>query len=110
MGALVVQEFRLIFDYAMLLGLPTSPASRCYVKGKLVALPAWVKGAVAVVVLVRLFINVTLGRHGAIFLCYTMNLQDFIMNSLALGFIYTLDEMVYDIFIHKRKKKLLDSI
>lgn len=112
--ALIVKEIKDIMEYSMLLCLPTGPAGQCYNRGRdgasIEALPAWVKVIIVAVIIFRLVINAYAGYWGTIWLAHTTTLGDFILNSLALGFIYELDEFIYAIFTAKSQKRHLSAV
>lgn len=114
--ALIVREFNSILEYALLVFMPASPVGTCFrrsadgASASLVAMPKSVKLLVVLVVIVRITINISLGYHGVMFLAYTEALKDFILNSIALGFIFDIDELVFAVFLAKSKKRHLRAI
>lgn len=57
----------------------------------------------------RIFINGYLGYEGAFFLMNTTSLVDFILNSLALGFVQELDEMVFEVALSDKKQDQVNT-
>lgn len=114
-SALIIKEFTMIVRFACLLLLPTCGGgqSACVVRDgrpTIEALPCWVKLAAGCMVVVRLAIIMVLGINGLKFLAYTENLKDFVLNSLALGFIFDLDEMVFATFVSPKHQQQLRDI
>ncbi|CAK0902444.1 unnamed protein product [Prorocentrum cordatum] len=58
------------------------------------------------VVVPRLAIAFFLLNAGLLFLCHTVNLQQLLFNSLALGFVLDIDEMIYPIFVPSRVQRV----
>merc|ERR1712196_752004 len=59
----------------------------------------------------RLVIALSIAYQGAWFLLYSENLKDIVLNSLALGFIYDIDENLFAAFVPlTRQKDVADSL
>lgn len=56
------------------------------------------KLTVAIVALFRVFVVVSLGFYGGKFLSHTDNLKDFILNSVALGFVIDIPDLFFNAF------------
>jgi len=117
--AFIVREYKDVVTYAQLMTLPECLAGKeCYYdeenmkidKTNLYGLPCWVKFVVLLVAVCRLVICSFLGYYGVQFLAYTESLKDFVLNSIALGFILDIDELVFSVFIEGHKKRFLGGI
>jgi hypothetical protein len=69
-----------------------------------------IKLIVVLVAMVRVVICAYIAYYGMLFLVYTKSLTDFIMNSIALGFIYDIDEMFFETFVPYRKKMAFSQL
>jgi len=67
------------------------------------------KIVLAVVALLRLFIIATLGVYGGEFLAHTDNLKDFILNSVALGFVVDIPVVFFNAFASAVEKVEMDN-
>lgn len=132
-----VMELKSIMNYAQLLFLPSGahpqlasektrnacwPKSNALAEGKhyvynkeegsgslkSLSLPA--KICVVLVMIARLYICVNLTNFGAKFLCYTSSLKDFILNSVALVFVYDIDELFFTVFLSSRKQRRITTL
>jgi len=54
----------------------------------------------------RAVIAAFLSMAGLFFLCYTVNLEQMLLNSLALSFVLDIDEMIYPIFVPSRVQRV----
>lgn len=122
--AMVLKELRSIARYIHLLCLPSDGdgyhqrkandfsnhgAPKWYLdsiekKWYLDSLSVSAKGVVVIIAIWRLVVNIWLGYKGALFLAYTETLKDFVLNSIALGFIFDLDEMVFQVALSSGKQ------
>lgn len=131
-----VMELKSIMNYLQLLFLPSGadPASAgnsrnaCWPKenakaegkhytynreegsGHLVSLNLPGKIVVVFVTIARLFICYKLTIYGAQFLCYTSSLKDFLLNSVALVFVYDIDELFFTVFLSSRKQRRIATL
>eukprot|EP00811_Abedinium_folium_P037079 NODE_9728_length_1402_cov_15.537255.p1 GENE.NODE_9728_length_1402_cov_15.537255~~NODE_9728_length_1402_cov_15.537255.p1 ORF type:complete len:314 (-),score=55.25 NODE_9728_length_1402_cov_15.537255:291-1232(-) len=113
--AVLLQECRAIINYSLYLCLPTSSVVRSgfmdrKAQSEVRCLPLWVKFMVGFLVVVRIMVIVILGLNGLKFLSHTDNLKDFILNSIALGFIFNLDEMIFSSFVNYRHQLVLADL
>jgi hypothetical protein len=111
----IIKEFRAIAEYLSLLTLPRGEATHAYNWSEengieLNSLTIAAKCIVAIVALYRFWISVMLGWKGALFLSFTTNLKDFILNSIALGFIEDLDEMVFVVALDSKKQQVVKVV
>lgn len=109
---LITKEFRSIAEYLALLTLQPGEAIHTYTWSKengieLHSLTIAAKCIVATVASFRFCMNVLLGWKGALFLSFTTNLKDFVLNSVALGFIYDLDELVFAVALDSKKQQVV---
>jgi len=116
-AGLIIRELRSNMNYALLLFMPRPVKHRpCYefnkelYAGRITSLPLAVKGVVVLVFLARLCINFSLGIYGLRFLSFTDNLKDFLLNSVALGFVYDIDELAFSAFIAPHKKQAIRNL
>lgn len=65
---------------------------------------------IAIFSIARLFNIVIIGWEGIKFLAYTDNLKDFILNSVALGFIYDLPGVMFSAFCSTHEKHLVETV
>lgn len=115
--ATVLKELRASLNFGCLMTLPsTTPGEADYQYsreekvGRLVSLSLPAKGAVALCVVLRLSVNIALLIYGCQFLAHSQSLQDFVLNSVALGFIYELDELFFEVLVSSDKQKVVRSL
>jgi len=115
-AGIILKELRGLVDYVCLVFLPDAHDEDGYEvdadgeTGHLVALSALTKVIVVLVALARLVISGLLFFYGARFLSYTAELKDFVLNSVALGFIFDLDELVFEAFVADVKKLAVTTL
>eukprot|EP00747_Dinoflagellata_sp_TGD_P222031 gnl/TRDRNA2_/TRDRNA2_93783_c0_seq1.p1 gnl/TRDRNA2_/TRDRNA2_93783_c0~~gnl/TRDRNA2_/TRDRNA2_93783_c0_seq1.p1 ORF type:complete len:360 (-),score=51.16 gnl/TRDRNA2_/TRDRNA2_93783_c0_seq1:170-1249(-) len=125
--AIIVKEFLDIQNYLEILGLGTEPVKGkkhellWYVaptkkeaqKGILATMNQVPQSAKIVVVLIaicRVYIAAALGFYGIQFLATTVDLEAFVLNTVALEFIFDLDELFYWVFTSNQQKQALDGL
>merc|ERR1719440_330110 len=54
------------------------------------------KVIIVAIALLRLAVALLVGWYGSVFLCHTDNLKDFVLNTLALAFVYEIDDLVFN--------------
>lgn len=110
------KEVKEILAYLRLLRLPqTSERMPDYTfdkksGGRLNSLAVPVKILIVVVAVVRLVICIFLTIYGAQFLINTLKLQDFILNCVALVFVYEFDELFFETFINRHKRRRVKTL
>mmetsp|Transcript_67257 Transcript_67257/g.122663 ORF Transcript_67257/g.122663 Transcript_67257/m.122663 type:complete len:399 (-) Transcript_67257:80-1276(-) len=110
------KEVKEVFAYCRLLRLPNSDDNLpdyIYNKelgGRLNSLCMPVKIVIVLVSIARLVICGYLTIYGAQFLIHTIGLQDFILNCVALVFVYEFDELFFDIFINRHKRRRVKTL
>lgn len=68
------------------------------------------KIVVCLITLARLYICYNLTQFGAQFLCYTSELKDFLLNSVALVFVYDIDDLFFTVFLSARKQRRVTTL
>lgn len=103
--AIISKELRSIGRFSLLLCLPRPPKgwpSLTYddERGtyRITSMGQGARLSVLLVVVCRVAVALSLGFSGCKFLSMTLSLPDFILNSVALGFVFDLDDLCFSIF------------
>lgn len=104
---LIMKEFRAIMEFLCLLMLEDESGLEGYSYSKgsyeLHSLTCKTRVVLLLVAVYRTVLNVFIGYYGARFLASTETCKDFILNSIALGFIYDLDEMFFSVLLPSKQ-------
>lgn len=113
----MLKEFKSILSYLRLMWLPCLhdhthdyTYNRRTGEGHLHGLCIPVKVIVLLTAAARCVICYFLTVNGCKFLSYTEELKDFILNSVALAFVYDLDELFFQIFLSSHKKHRVNTL
>eukprot|EP00927_Polykrikos_kofoidii_P075944 TRINITY_DN72530_c0_g1_i1.p1 TRINITY_DN72530_c0_g1~~TRINITY_DN72530_c0_g1_i1.p1 ORF type:complete len:362 (-),score=50.89 TRINITY_DN72530_c0_g1_i1:32-1051(-) len=114
---MVLKEIRASCTFALLMMMSnTPPGGRDYTYdrenkvGRLTSLSREGKMAVLLCFLLRVVINGALLIYGLKFLAYTWSLTDFVLNSVALAFIYDLDELFFQVLLTHEKQYVIQTL
>jgi len=112
-AATIVANFRKLFSYLGLLTASQDLDLSTYRLGACV----WdfrrnplFKGSVLMLAIARIVLYSLLGYQGVLFLAYVDNLSDFILNSVALAFVYDLPELMFQAFASTHEKTLVAAV
>jgi len=114
----ITKELQGIWSYALFTSLPCDDLCTWLRQGRAdpgrdtanAKLGIVLKLNAVVVVIARLVICFHLGYYGMRFLSYTTDLKDFVLNSVALGFIYEIDEIFFSISVTSRTKVAFQGV
>ncbi|CAE8639581.1 unnamed protein product [Polarella glacialis] len=116
-GATVIKKLRSALSFAMLITLPRSNGDvpdyefdELERVGHLHSLSFQAKAVVILITIIRCVVCGLLLHFGALFLVYTGKLTDFILNTVALAFIFDFETLFFEVFLAHDKQVSIHTL